>query len=354
VYDWHVLSSNIGSLYNYTGFNTHNFSSEIKQTATDLSADDKKHYISTHIWYTLDGKNILYNSAIIWKSNYSQWTLLESGSNLWAKVLWNVQSKNQVDISEDQTWTSIIQIWNNTKADLREQIYKNVAEISMNITPKRVAKITNISWNQWSDTIDAPKVSQKTILLTQGNIEIEAAGTYWGSKTIVVTWWDVYISQNIIAQNRVKDILGIIVLSDENGNGWNVYIDPSVTAIEAIIYSDKSLLNYNWTSVVTDGTQLKNQFYFYGTLFSENTLWGYVAQLCPYYIENCTFQEAEKYDLNFLRSYYTYDSDGDGNEDDASGDSYFSYPNENFQYPVIFEYNSMIQSNPPELFEISY
>ncbi len=349
--EWH--QTNITNLKSFDNFNQKSFSSEIKQTKESLTDNEKKHYISTHIWYTLDGNNIFYNSDIIWKTNYSAGTLLDSSTNLWVKVLWNVQSKNQTDISDNQSETDIYQLWNNTKADLKEKIKKNVAEISMNVSAEEVSQITNIWWNSWDNSIIAPKLSNQKILLTKWEVKLSSAQKYTGKKTLVIQWWNLYITENLLASNKVNDILWIIVLEDENGNGWNVYIDPSVTALEAVIFADKSLLNYDGSNVVTDGRQLKNQFYFYWTLFSENTLWGYVSQQCPYFVSNCDFDTAEKYDLNFLRSYYVYDSNDDGNLDAANWNSYFNSWDAYFAYPVIFEYNSNIQNNPPDLFEIN-
>lgn len=349
--EWH--QTNITNLKNFNNFTQKSFSSEIKQTKDSLTDDEKRHYISSHIWYTLDWKDIFYNSDIIWKTNYSEGTLLDSSINLWVKVLWNVQSKNQTDISDNQSETDIYQLWNNTKADLKEKIKKNVADISMNVTAENVSQITNIWWDSWDNSIDAPRLLNQKILLTKWEVKLSSTQKYTGKKTLVIQWWNLYITENLLASNKVNDILWIIVLADENGNGWNVYINPNVTAVEAVIFADKSLLNYDGSNVVTDGRQLKNQFYFYWTLFSENTLWWYVSQVCPYFETNCTSEIAEKYDLNFLRSYYAYDSNDDGNLDSANWNSYFNSWDSYFAYPVIFEYNANIQNNPPELFDIN-
>lgn|GEM_PF-4467169 len=42
-------------------------------------------------------------------------------------------------------------------------------------------------------------------------------------------------------------MLGIIV-TQKNGVGGNIYIDPSVTDIHAILYADRSLMSYNPSS----------------------------------------------------------------------------------------------------------
>jgi hypothetical protein len=62
---------------------------------------------------------------------------------------------------------------------------------------------------------------------------------------------------------------------EKDGKGGNIYIDPDVTDIHAIIYASKSIESYV-NNIPADGTtpdnELVNQLYVYGSLFSENTL----------------------------------------------------------------------------------
>lgn len=70
-------------------------------------------------------------------------------------------------------------------------------------------------------------------------------------------------------------MLGIIALS-KNGVGGNIYIDPSVTDIHAILYADRSVLSYDGVKEFdgsnSSASELANQLYIHGSVFSENTI----------------------------------------------------------------------------------
>jgi hypothetical protein len=192
-------------------------------------------------------------------------------------------------------------------------------------------------------------------------------------KTIIVKWGDLYIKWNI-EYNSWNDILWIVVLKDENQKGWNLYISPDVTYLSSQIYVDKAI--YSWYSSSWDGEDmiiysvntnqniLNNQLYIFWQVFSENTIWWSRENppICPYFDKSsCDVEKAQKYDLNYLRRYYTYDSDNDWTKDsianswkyyfnwleNTSYDSSYNY----IDYPVVIKYNPMIQITPPPLFK---
>jgi len=194
-------------------------------------------------------------------------------------------------------------------------------------------------------------------------------------KTIVIVWWNLYITSNIINDIDLdnSDILWIIVLKDENFNWWSVYIDPSVKSINWSIYADKVIMSYNkvacvdWEITPDCGWTLdvlKNQLYIKWQVFSENTIGGSrsTPYQCPYYkyIDPsyvCEKYESQKYDLNFMRRYFVYDSDSNwilNSFDDPywwyNTTNYFPRNSTNYIYPVIIEYNPIIQLTPPPLF----
>ncbi len=342
------------------GINSKNFNVKIELENGPVD-QDLATYVSSHIVYTLNWKTIVYNGNTINKPRYVDGTSLVNTRLVWLKVLGKIQSKNQQDITTNQSGTDLYAIGNNPKANLKEQIRKSVADITRNANKTPSWVVTNLSWNTWNTSQVGTKLMNGRVLyfwdVNGGNINIWNGSDLIASwvKTIVIEWWNAYIRNNISINSQANDMLGIIILEDQNGNGWNLYIDPNVTNISATIYADKSLISYNgteeiWSSAAT--SELKNQLYIHGTLFTENTIWGSINPLrCPYYIEesNCDFNAAKKFDLNFTRRYFVqenwipYDW----------GQSYYPDSSTHYEYPMVIEYNPNIQNTPPPLFDIS-
>lgn len=316
-------------------------------------------YFSTHIWYTIDGMNVVYNWDIIWKSSY--WDLISTNgtSLIWLKILWKTHSKNQLDLSANQGQNDIHIIWNIEKSILKANIRKNVYEKIkfVNYVPGSNEEIKNLS-NLADSTSNGWKLLADNVIYIwdlDWELTVLDSGTnnVIGKKTIVIYWWDLYIKSNIINDTN-SDLLWIIVMKNQNWKWWNIYIDPSVTKIDWIMYADKSLISYDWTKELdwtTTQYVLRNQLYIYGSVFSSNTIWGSrnAIPICPYYVWwTCDLNNAQKYDLNYLRRYFViwwtplnwwinylnvYNS-------------WYKY----FEYPIVIKYNSLIQTSPPPLF----
>lgn len=96
---------------------------------------------------------------------------------------------------------------------------------------------------------------------------------------IVIKWWNLYINSDIYNKNKSansKDLLLIIVKRDskDKKHWWNIYIDPKVTNIDAIIIADWSILNFDWSKVITwNDDSLRRQLLIYGSIFTKNTIW---------------------------------------------------------------------------------
>ena len=89
----------------------------------------------------------------------------------------------------------------------------------------------------------------------------------------------------MLYDDTTSDILGLIVLEDTDGNGGNIYIEPNVTDISAVLYADKSIMTaldnqspFGRISTTeqfdgnSDEVDVSDQLYIYGSLFSENTI----------------------------------------------------------------------------------
>ncbi len=322
-------------------------------------------YLASIISYSLSingvNKDIVYvgdtigDGTITWGNTYQ--TAI--------KVLGNVSSQNTQELVANQFSNDVRVLWNITKTALKENIQKNVYSVIKNIssTNNISNKIVNIGGNIWNNTSGGENLLAGKVLYFKNPsgwiVEIKADTIVW-VKTVVVENGSIYISWNII-NNSNKDILWIIALKGNNPQSWNIYIDPSVTDIHAVMYADKSLISYNGSEI--DGNTLnsmdilRHQLYIYGSIFSENTIGGSRKNPveCPFYVQesNCTLaQEAQKYDLNYLRRYFLYDSNGDGILDASSWNSSNARWQTGFDnFPVIVDYNPLVQQTPPPFFD---
>lgn len=360
------------------------------------SAPAHSTYLSTHLTYQLPNPNgvgapvsIVTNSDILWKTNYYEDTWVTSVQT-WMKIIWIWSSTNTWEVISWQFDDDIIVLGNISKSELKKNILSKVNSAIKNVWTLSYAswaiEITDLQ-NLASTSNDGRAMQQDTILYL-GNLN-NAVVELWddtlavgeavsGKKTLVLVWWDLLIKSNMYYLNPNTDILGIIVMKDKNGNGWNVYIDYRVTNVVWNIFAEKSLYAYDadtWVVVPSsDFSKLKNQLHLYGLVYSENTIGGSRTApfKCPYYVAAVwcdTQSEAQDYDLNFLRRFYLRPSDGRPASDGAAIwwwtcnvawvctalNSSFNKRLENIseplmQYSVILEYHPLISSNPPPLF----
>lgn len=371
---------------NYSQFIAPEFSLSTYDLITKLTMtwsamlDLSNTYLSSHILYSLGWHTIVYNWDVIGKTNYWDNTAAWNTYQSWIKVLW-ATSADDIKVSEilqNQLTDDIQIIWSIYKASLKKDIIKNVYSVIKNITPNNGTPPYQISsLSNFSSPSSWVSIMNNSVLyfwdLSWDNVEVNW-GTVIGQKTIIVKWGNLYISDDIKYNNPQQDILGIIVLKDENGNGGNVYIDPDVKRIDATIFAEKSLMSYNGTNILwgdTDAEILRNQLYIYGSVFSENTI-GWSRKIpvsCPYYISDALcIADAQKYDLNYLRRYFIYDSHTSGagcvlwwdwiiDDCDIAAYGWQNYQGEFntsiYPYarnPFVIEYNPMLWINPPPLF----
>ncbi len=269
-------------------------------------------YLSTHISYVLNWNRVVYNSDIIWKPNYFDDIITDNSNQSWVKIIWISASKKKSEISQNQFSQDVALLWNVYKTTLKKNIISNVYGLIKSISPSNGTKtITDLT--TFASNIPWKKLVNNTVLyfgwlngdrvdLWDGDEQID------GVKTIVVIGGDLYIKNNMYYQDKSQDMLWVIILKDENGKGWNLYIDPSVSNIVGTYIMDKSVISYDGTNEFdwnTSQDALKNQLHIFGNLFSENTLgWSRATPVkCPYYSTGCTQDEAQKYDLNYLRRY---------------------------------------------------
>ena len=295
-------------------------------------------------------------------------------------ILWRYTKIDGVTSSDSILWSEfddeIRIIWDINKSSLRWDISQNVYTVIRNFTPNNGSlNITNLSQNTWSSASNGIKLLEDSVLymwdLNWSNVRI--AWTQEWTKTLVVEGGNVYITGNITWWG----MLWIIALSKDD-IGWNIYIDPSVTDIHAILFADKSLISYKSGELwgTTSDSELANQLYIKWSVFIENTLWGGDTPFdCPFYIDvsDCDMDEAKKYDFNYLRRYrLVSDVSNQTGIDGAWNPVYATIPdysgaesmmgdgnssNTEVQkpwyrrFPFIIEYNPMIQQITPPFFD---
>ena len=338
-----------------------------------LVIDNLDPSLSSYFWWyaynqyfgyqSLEGIEIDSSIDIIWN---------HEADGRFVKVDGNTSSINNDEVITDQFIDDVRILWKFTKSKFRQDIQKNTYNFIRDIEPPTSWDMTVSGlWSaQWSSgTMRASSIKNDEILYfspASGNVVLPAENNLIGTKTLVVEGANVYITWNI----RGSWTLWIIALTVD-WVGGNIYIDPSVTDIHAIMYADRSLISYDGSELDggTDNSMLANQLYIYGSLFSENTLGGALSDTCPFYVNTgCTTNIAKKYDLNYLRRYILVQPVDPltGNsiwpkEPQFNASSSYMWDNDNTNtilqkpwyevYPFIVEYNPIVQSNPPPLFD---
>jgi len=355
---------------------------------TPPAPDTSSAYLASIIQYNLGARTIRYPSDIINKSTYFDPATVWGTSQDSIRIIGATSSQNSEEVTLGQFSDDVRILWNIIKSRLRSQIEKKVYTVTRNInlSDSWLQTVNDVNGtvsnpNIWNNTDGLSIADDKILLFKYQNqnhvpwdnqrvqINLSASNLVTGQKTIIVENGDVYIRSNIINDSS-SDILWIIAL---NGD---ILIDTSVTDIHAILYTNRSVMSttngINRLDGSTSLATLANQLYIRWTVFSENTLWWSRSATpeCPYYVADSDCNSswvAQKYDLNYLRRYFTYDSwswydvdtdgltDGFGNPYDKNKSWEISQAGLNnhrlSEFPVIIEYNPNVQQNPPPFFD---
>ena len=252
----------------------------------------------TSTWSSVDISeiSIAWSTATVWKD----WAIKNAtwgNSSIFIDNWWIDKAKVKRDIKKSvETFTKWINpekyLWSSideSKINSNKILYYDFSDTDCTI----------INWNKWC-----------VLTLPTGMLKID-----W-VHTIIVRWWSIHLKSDMYYANK-NSLLWIIVLK-YNKKWWNVYIDPSVTNIVWSIYSDWSVMSYDWNTTDVSSLEpiLGKQLHIYWNLFTANTVWWSYGNIpsgweCPYgsdYYDNnnnwnCIVEwEAQKYDLARLRN----------------------------------------------------
>lgn len=356
-----------------------------KDTNSFISFEVKDAYWKEKIislWDVLNNKWIYINWSFLWGKNLNvdsfKWTITWSGiDNIWNIVIWDwwVNSMSELNLNLDKNIFKLTR-WLSSES-------WNITNFSINNINKKLyyynyswQEAADINWNKWK-------------IVTFNNSTNDYIKINWNN-TVIVEWGNIYIKDDLINVDDNTSLLTIIVKRDKknNKNWWNIYIDPSVTNIDAILIADWSILNYwGWLNIL-DSTNdaLRKQLLIYWSISTKNTIW---INKLPYWSDDYIINESKTfswtwniYDLTNLRSFrpilsdqiitsdYCYTSDinvtavhPDWNKSLTWSlawkkkcfitDSTKNYRRSTDKLtPVVIIYNPIIQKIPPEVFLI--
>ena len=184
----------------------------------------------------------------------------------------SILSRNiPADLTNPTFWTSPKRLWN------------KIFFINSTLTPQTL--------NYSSIKFDFPTTSVDSLIIIGGDIIIDA---------------------DILPSLQAK---GIIVLKNDKWVGGNIIVTKAVKTIESSLFAEGTLYSgdsktslYNNTTekVALLSQDITNQLYIHGSVLSRNTI-GWAVQsgspTCVYGEDNCTYEKAIQYDLNYFRGY---------------------------------------------------
>jgi hypothetical protein len=249
-------------------------------------------------------------------SKLQVWWLISTNSNINNEFLWWTENQKNIDqlININYGWKN----WVWTATQFITNIKKNIITqtngmiwSTNEITRTNLEKYMLYDF-EWTQRSTASNVNNRWKIVTLNN-SLNWLRVNW-ENTLIIKWWNLYIRDDIYNVNST-DILTIVVLRDETNktNGGNVYIDPYVTNIDAIIISEGSVLSYNWTQVIdstTNTNSLRKQLFIYWSIITRNTIWENKSIFnTDDYISSWWETTTTKYNLENLRSFQLVKTD---------------------------------------------
>lgn len=331
--------------------------------------------LSTHFDYQLDGKKILYNGDIVGKMSYHG-TSQDAGVQVGVKILGNANLKHLHVLLEGQADNLGNPVPTDIATSTRNEVtrsvllsLRNAKKTKTTDTVHSVSALPTAGNSATSAMVSHSTTDSILLIEKNGGTVTLSAEEISGRRTVVVRGANLYITKNMFYKDN-DSVLGVVVQKNEQWQGGNLYIHPSITNIVGAYVLDGSIINYDGRQEIGIGNiqLLKNQLHIYGMLVAHNTIgWARTTSpFCPSIlnISNCTLENAQKYDLNYLRRYYLYNGVPFGwakvigggkinaNKRVEGADTrlmqrFSSATDDLAQYPVIIEYHPLLTRKPP-------
>ena len=334
------------------------------------------------------------------------WTYYQTGSTSSTIVISEIDVRWITQTRNDSLWTSAW-VWatttdNNTFQDfsnislydIKTQVKRNVEQLLAWVSNRNYAWTWTISNFNFDSSTPWIKLQNNSVLYLRWDSIINCwnvCNIYW-KKTIIVENGNLFIASDM---EYVDDnsILGIILIW--NTDLWNtsqLRISENITNWVWIVFSEGPVLSVNWNNTKiynwwnTTNEDLVHQLYWKWSFATRNTVWWSIKDatwVCPYWTPDynkatCTLDTARWYDLIYLRRYARvntsyYDTvttnpmwdwkiplnidkkdikiaGWDSFKQNTWAKTVWSLPKpqtNNFDAPLIIEYDPRIQSNPP-------
>ena len=220
-----------------------------------------------------------------------------------------IESSNNKLISKSNIKRNIV---NDTRG-IEEEISNPILSNFTNNSTDDKLIYYNYTWDaldtitfKWLDYINEWKIL--TIWWTLA----EKLSITW-KNTVIVKWWNIYIEDNLYNTDDSSSLLILIATRDENTwNGWNIYINPLVTNIDAVLIADWTLISMNKDhlkiyDVNTDFNDLRKQLLIYWSVYTSNNVWDDTMPFWADYYESSLYVSNTMswsiYDLWNLRTF---------------------------------------------------
>lgn len=206
-------------------------------------------------------------------SSSVEWKLVDVTKTINKNITLATKQKNWI------TTGATISVFNNTSNEDKYYYYDYEWQIGTN----------NTIWNEWKNLI----INNGWTLLTN------QVWVTW-KNTVIVKWWNIYINADIY-NNDNTDLLVLIAKRDSTNNqNWgNIYVDPSITNIDAVLIAEWSLISYDWTNVLNsqvNSISLFRQLLIYWSVITRNTIWEDISVYwSDEYIANSWISTSSKY-----------------------------------------------------------